>query len=110
VDDFNAFGHMLLWRGIGGGARILRPESVAEMMRDQISPTQKAVSPFYPGFWANQGWGLGMAVVTGPDKVSSVPGRCRWYGGYGSTFYVDPHRNCVAHCSFRGGSSTSGFV
>jgi CubicO group peptidase (beta-lactamase class C family) len=37
-----------------------------------------------------------MAVVTKPDKVSSVPGRCGWFGGYGTTFFVDPHRNCVA--------------
>jgi CubicO group peptidase (beta-lactamase class C family) len=101
VDDYNTFGRMLLGKGQAGDVRILRPESVTEMMKDQISPAQKEASPFFPGFWDNQGWGLGMAVVTRPDEVSAVPGRCGWFGGYGTTFFVDPHRNCVATLLFQ---------
>lgn len=96
ADDYNAFGRMLLGKGLAGGVRVLKPESVAEMTKDQISAAQKAASPFSPGFWDHQGWGLGMAVVTQPDTVSAVPSRCGWFGGYGTTFYFDPHRNCVA--------------
>jgi CubicO group peptidase (beta-lactamase class C family) len=101
ADDYNAFGRMLLDKEQVGNVRVLKPESVAEMMKDQISSAQKAASPFFPGFWDHQGWGLGMAVVTRPDQVSAVPGRCGWFGGYGTTFFVDPHRNCVATLLFQ---------
>ena len=51
VDDYNAFGCMLLGKGEVGGIRVLKPESVAEMMKDQITTAQKAASPFFPGFY-----------------------------------------------------------
>jgi len=101
VDDYNAFGQVLLGKGEVGGVRVLKPESAAEMTKDQISTAQKTASPFFPGFWDHQGWGLGMAVVTQPDPVSAVPGRCGWFGGYGTTFFFDPHRNCVATLLFQ---------
>jgi len=43
-----------------------------------------------------QGWGLGMALVTAPDEVSSVPGRYGWNGGYGTFWFNDPSRDLVA--------------
>jgi CubicO group peptidase (beta-lactamase class C family) len=101
ADDYNAFGRMLLGKREVGGVRVLKPESVAEMTKDQISTAEKTASPFFPGFWDHQGWGLGMAVVTQPDPVSAVPGRCGWFGGYGTTFFFDPHRNCVATLLFQ---------
>lgn len=101
ADDYNAFGRMLLGKGQLGGVRVLKPASVAEMTKDQISSAQKAVSPFFPSFWDDHGWGLGLAVVTQPDPVSAVPGRCGWFGGYGTTFFFDPHRNCVASLLFQ---------
>ena len=43
-----------------------------------------------------QGWGLGMAVATTPDEVSSVPGRYGWNGGYGTFWFNDPSRDLIA--------------
>jgi CubicO group peptidase (beta-lactamase class C family) len=37
-----------------------------------------------------------MAVVTEPDEVSPVPGRYGWDGGYGTSWFNDPHRDLVA--------------
>ena len=66
------------------------------MVRDQITPEQKAVSPFFPNFWDTYGWGLGIAVATAPDDISSVPGRFGWWGGFGTTFFIDPKTETVA--------------
>lgn len=96
VDDYLAFGRMLLGKGEYRGRRILSEQSVSVMLTDQITPAQKAASPFFPNFWDTHGWGLGLALVTAPDKVSSVPGRFGWWGGFGTTFFVDPHTGTIA--------------
>ena len=96
VDDFLAFGRMLLGKGEYRGRRIISEESVAVMVRDQITPEQKAVSPFFPNFWDTYGWGLGIAITTAPDDISSVSGRFGWWGGFGTTFFVDPKTETVA--------------
>lgn len=96
VDDFLAVGHLLLGRGEYRGQRILSEESIEEMLTDQITSEQKAASPFLPDFWETYGWGLGIAIVTAPDAISPRPGRFGWWGGFGTTFSVDPDTETVA--------------
>ncbi len=43
-----------------------------------------------------KGWGYGMAVAAEPDEQSTVPGRYGWDGGYGVTWFNDPHRDLIA--------------
>jgi CubicO group peptidase (beta-lactamase class C family) len=95
VDDYLAFGQMLLEGGRAGGARILSRLSVELMTTDQITPEQKAASPFFPGFWEHRGWGFGLAIVTRRDDLAAVPGRFGWDGGYGTSCYVDPEEGMV---------------
>jgi CubicO group peptidase (beta-lactamase class C family) len=95
VDDFLAFGQLLLNQGKLGRERLLSRPSVELMTTDQLTPEQKAVSGFFPGFWDSRGWGLGLAVVTRRDEVSAVPGRFGWDGGYGTSWYSDPREDLV---------------
>lgn len=95
VDDLLAFARMLLASGRHGGRRILPRPLVEEMTRDQITPEQKAVSPFFPGFWETTGWGLGLGIVTRPDDLSPEPGRYGWEGGFGTSLNIDPRRDLV---------------
>jgi CubicO group peptidase (beta-lactamase class C family) len=90
VDDYYAFAQMLLNHGRHGNQRILSRASVELMTTDQLTPEQKAVSPFAPGFWDSRGWGLGVSIVTRRDNVFMVPGRFGWDGGYGTSWYSDP--------------------
>jgi CubicO group peptidase (beta-lactamase class C family) len=94
VDDFLAFGRMLLGGGVYRGRRLLSEASVAEMLTDQITPAQKAASPWFPpDFWETHGWGLGVAVRTAPAEAA---GRFGWWGGFGTAFWCDPATDTVA--------------
>jgi CubicO group peptidase (beta-lactamase class C family) len=95
VDDFLAFGRMMLNRGTHEGRRILSRMSVELMTTDQITPTQKAASTFFANFWDNRGWGFGLSIVTRRDELANVPGRYGWDGGYGTSFYCDPKEDLV---------------
>ena len=96
VDDCLAFGQMMLNQGKHWGERILSRLAVELMTTDQITPEQKAVSDFFPGFWDNRGWGFGLSIVTRRDDLAGVPGRYGWDGGYGTSWYVDPKEELVA--------------
>ena len=37
-----------------------------------------------------------MSVTVEPDDTSPVPGRYGWFGGYGTTWFNDPHRRLIA--------------
>jgi CubicO group peptidase (beta-lactamase class C family) len=95
VDDFLAFGQMLLGRGRRGAHRILSRPAVEVMTTDQLTPGQKAVSELVPGYFDGHGWGLGMAVVTRRDDVAAAPGRYGWDGGLGTSWYSDPGEDLV---------------
>jgi CubicO group peptidase (beta-lactamase class C family) len=90
VDDYLAVCRMMLNKGKTRGDRILSRPSVELMTTDQLTPEQKAVSGFVPGFFNNRGWGFGMAVMTQRDSLASVPGRFGWDGGFGTSGYSDP--------------------
>jgi CubicO group peptidase (beta-lactamase class C family) len=95
VDDLLAFGEMMLNRGRYGDERILSRPSIELMTSDHITPEQKAVSGFFPGFWDNRGWGFGVSIVTRRDDLAASPGRYGWDGGYGTSWYVDPGEGMV---------------
>jgi CubicO group peptidase (beta-lactamase class C family) len=95
IDDYLAFGQMMLSQGKYGNERILSRLSVETMTTDQLTPEQKAVSSLVPGFFDNHGWGFGVSVVTRRDDIASVPGRYGWDGGMGTSWYSDPTEEIV---------------
>jgi CubicO group peptidase (beta-lactamase class C family) len=95
IDDLLAFGEMMLKRGKYRNERILSRRSVELMTTDHITPEQKAVSEFVPGFWDNHGWGFGVSIVTRRDDLAATPGRYGWDGGYGTSWYVDPKEELI---------------
>jgi CubicO group peptidase (beta-lactamase class C family) len=95
IDDYLAFGQMMLNKGTYGNERILSRPSIELMTTDQLTPQQKVVSTLLPGYWDNHGWGFGVAIQTRRDDVSSVPGRYGWDGGMGTSWYSDPSEEMV---------------
>jgi CubicO group peptidase (beta-lactamase class C family) len=95
IDDYLAFGQMMLNHGKHESSRILSRLSVETMTTDQLTPEQKAVSGLVPGYFDSHGWGFGVSVVTRRDDVASVPGRYGWDGGLGTSWYSDPREEMV---------------
>src|SRR6266849_4898801 len=95
IDDYLAFGQMMLSLGKHGNERILSRLSVELMTTDQLTPEQKAVSGLVPGSFDSHGWGFGVSVVTRRDDIAAVPGRYGWDGGLGTSWYSDPREDMV---------------
>jgi CubicO group peptidase (beta-lactamase class C family) len=94
ADDLLAFGEMMLNNGKYGDERILSRPTIELMTTDQITAEQKAASPFFPASWENRGWGFGVAIVTRRDDLAT-PGRYGWWGGYGTSWEVDPAEELI---------------
>ena len=95
IDDYLAFGQMMLSQGKHGNERILSRLSVELMTTDQLTPEQKAASSLISGFLDGNGWGFGVSVVTRRDDIAAVPGRYGWDGGLGTSWYSDPREEMV---------------
>jgi CubicO group peptidase (beta-lactamase class C family) len=95
VDDYLAFGRMMLNKGVLGKERILSRPSVETMTSDQLTPEQKALSPFFPGFWDARGWGFGVSMSTRRIGLASTPGRFGWDGAFGTSWASDPAEEMI---------------
>lgn len=102
IDDYLAFARMFVSGGSVDGVRLLRPETLALMMTNQLTNEQRAKSEMtgMPIFAAGHGFGLGVAVVIEPDKAD--PTRCGggigavgWPGAYGTWWQADPNDGSV---------------
>ena len=96
VDDYLAFGQMMLNMGKHGCERILARPTVELMTMDHLTPEQKAVSGLVPGYFDSHGWGFGVSVVTKRESASGPFGRFGWDGGLGTSWYSDPREDMVA--------------
>jgi CubicO group peptidase (beta-lactamase class C family) len=90
ADDYLAFASALLAGGAHHGERVLSRPSVTLMTSDQLTPAQKAVSGFWPGYFDAIGWGFGMSVRTRRTHLGPSVGTYGWSGFYGTAWYNDP--------------------
>ncbi len=88
--DYLAFASALLAGGTHRGERLLSRPSVTLMTSDHLTPAQKAVSGFSPGYFDDIGWGFGMSVQTRRTHLGPSVGSYGWPGLYGTAWYNDP--------------------
>ena len=92
---------MLMHEGTLGGARILRPETIALMNRNHIGDLQagilKTQQPerscdvdFFPGMPVR--WGLAYMINTLPGPNGRSAGSLTWAGIFNSYYWLDPTR------------------
>ena len=100
--DYIRFTQMILGKGSLNGVRILKPETVAQMSRNQIGslnagrlktfqPEHSADVDLHPG--ANDKWGLGFLINTVPYDGGRSAGSLAWAGINNTFYWIDPHRN-----------------
>ena len=89
IDDYLAFGRMLL----AGGAGILSENAVRLMTTDHTTPAQREIGSL---FLNGQGWGMGGSVDIAATDPWNVLGRYGWVGGTGTSAYITPSTGTVA--------------
>jgi putative heme-binding domain-containing protein len=89
--DYGRFLQMMLNRGELDGKRLLKPETVDQMTKNQIGDQQIAFTVHGDGF------GYGFGVVTGREKPPSPAsvGSYSWGGIFNTFFWVDPRRQLI---------------
>jgi CubicO group peptidase (beta-lactamase class C family) len=92
VDDWYAFGRMLLAEGSVDGRQLLSPASVRQMTTDALTTAQRQAGEL---FLEGQGWGFGGSVDIAAIDPWNVPGRYGWVGGTGTTAHVIPSTGAV---------------
>ncbi len=91
---------MMLNKGELDGRRYLRPETVALMCTNRLTPEQRAI-PFLGSIpmWLGMGFGLGVSVVTDPDKLGFLGmggvGAFGWPGAFGTWWQADPANDVI---------------
>lgn len=95
VDDYLAFGQMMLSHGRHGNERILSRPSIELMTTDHLTPEQRAGAGIFLGD-GQRGWGFGLSRIIRRDEVAAVPGRYGWEGGLGTSWASDPKEDMVA--------------
>jgi CubicO group peptidase (beta-lactamase class C family) len=102
ADDYLAFARLFVGGGAVDGVGILRPDSCALMMSNQLTPRQRAGARMLGQalFAKGHGYGMGVAVVMEPDHADVL--RCRggvgtvgWPGAYGGWWQADPNDGSV---------------
>ena len=86
ASDYIRFTQMLLNGGELDGARILRPETVGLMRRNQLPDDLMPITIGGQG----EGFGLGFAV-----SMSENAGTYRWLGIAGTYFWIDPNEELI---------------
>jgi CubicO group peptidase (beta-lactamase class C family) len=94
--DFLAFATALLAGGTHRGERVLSRPAVSLMTTEQLTPAQKAVSGFWPGYFDTMGWGFGMSVQTRRTHLGPSVGTYGWPGYYGTAWHNDPAEEMTA--------------
>ena len=97
--DYLTFLRMVLGQGRFGGARLLRPETVAAMASNQTGDLEAGVMrtampertndfALFPGMRCH--WGLGWMITPQPGPNGRSPGSLTWGGIFNSYYWIDP--------------------
>ena len=95
VDDYLAFGRMMLNKGIHNRIRILSRASVEAMTTNHLTPQQLSRDGLVPGYFDSHGWGFGLSMVTRRVGVAGSVGAFGWDGGLGTSWVSDPAEDLV---------------
>jgi CubicO group peptidase (beta-lactamase class C family) len=101
LDDYLAFARALI-DDRPGAPRLLRPETRALMLANQLTPEQRASARLFGRaiFARGHGYGMGVAVVMEPEHADPLicrgaVGTVGWPGAYGSWWQADPKKQQV---------------
>ncbi|WP_292059372.1 serine hydrolase domain-containing protein [Brevundimonas sp. UBA5936] len=96
--DYHRFARLVLGRGETDGVRLVRPETLAMMTRNRLTPAQRRVPFAGMDLWTKSGFGLGLSIAEdltdNPYSVGSA-GAVTWPGVFGTWWQADPVHDLV---------------
>ncbi|HKF50185.1 MAG TPA: serine hydrolase domain-containing protein [Terracidiphilus sp.] len=102
LDDYLAFARIFAGGGKSGGVQLLQPHTLSMMASNQLTAGQRASAKMFgrPLFATGHAYGLGVAVVTEPEKADPMrcgggAGAVGWPGAYGGWWQADPNDGSV---------------
>lgn len=98
VGDYARFAQMLLNEGEMGGRRLLKAETIRDMLKNRLTPAQRRVPFMGQPMWEGMTFGLGLGVVDVPEKSRlgyGSRGAYLWPGRYGTWWQADPANGIV---------------
>jgi CubicO group peptidase (beta-lactamase class C family) len=102
LDDYLTFARIFIGKGTVEDVRLLKPETLATMVSNQLTASQRANAEMMGmrSFAAGHGFGMGVAVVMEPEKADVLRcggevGAVGWPGAYGTWWQADPNDNSV---------------
>jgi len=101
LDDYLKFARLFVGDGSVDGVRLLRPETLAKMVTNQLTDEQRAVSGWLgrKTFAVGLGFGLGVSVVLETNKADFMRrgnvGTVSWPGAFGGWWHADPKDKSV---------------
>jgi CubicO group peptidase (beta-lactamase class C family) len=99
LDDYLKFARMLLGDGEVDGVRLLKPETVALMRTNRLTPAQREIPFMGIPFWGGQGFGLGLSVIDDAEKQAwmgiGTNGAFSWPGAFGTWWRADPQEDMI---------------
>ena len=100
IDDYLKFARLFLGDGTVDGVRLLRAETLARMMTNQLTDDQRA-HPAWLGVKPSggRGFGLGVYVILKTDQADMTRrggvGTVSWPGAFGGWWQADPNDRSV---------------
>jgi len=99
ADDYLTFARMMLGKGEVDGVRLVKPETIELMTKNRLTDAQREIPFMGIPFWLGQGFGLGVSVITDPEKQAWMGAGSRgafgWPGAFGTWWQADPAEDMV---------------
>jgi CubicO group peptidase (beta-lactamase class C family) len=99
ADDYLKFARLLLNDGELDGVRLLKPATVELMRANRLTDAQRAIDFLGMPFWAGQGFGLGVSMITDAEKHAWMGagsnGSFGWPGAFGTWWQADPAKDMI---------------
>jgi CubicO group peptidase (beta-lactamase class C family) len=99
VDDYLKFARMMIGGGEADGVRLLKPETIALMTANRLTPAQREVPFFGLPIWMIQGFGLGVSCIMDAERNALLgvgsKGAFGWPGAFGTWWLADPATDTI---------------
>ena len=99
ADDYLTFARLMLNKGELNGVRLISEATHALMTANRLTPEQREIPFMGIPFWLGQGFGLGVSVITDPEKQAWMgagsEGAFGWPGAFGTWWQADPAQDMV---------------